>query len=157
MAGIDDDLMDGGTVSPKKDEQQVDPRKERMVDSFASQKHGQVIDVIFRITHYLIDAVMITLSIYMMNMKEAYPLVFCVGLIIWMAYRILYFQRNKTIDIIIGFFLFVVASFFCISAIIAHENGWGKPEVVGRMLIPTIYLGFFCVWGAIRRKRNGEE
>lgn len=148
MAGIDDDLMDGGSVSPKKDEQQVISSKKHLDPS----KSGKGIEMVFRIVHYIIDAAMIVLSIYMMDMEDAYPLVFCVALIIWTAYRILYFKRSKTIDIIIGLFLLVAATFFYLWAIVEDYH-----EYTGRILIPTVYLAFFCVWGAIRRKRNGEE
>lgn len=152
MAGIDDDLMDGGTVFPSKDEQQVIPRKEQPVNPITPQERGQGMDLVLKIVHYIIDAAMIVLSIFMMEREDAYPLVFCVGLIVWMAYRILYFKRNNTVDIIIGLFLFAAATFFYVYAIVEDYS-----EITGRILIPTVYLSFFCVWGAIRRKRNGEE
>ena len=123
MAGIDDDLMDGGSVSQKKDEQQFISRNEQTVAPLVSPPNDKGIDIVLRIVHYIIDAAVIVLSIYMMDMVKSYPLVFCVALIIWMAYRTLYFTRSKTIDIIIGLFLFAAATFFYIVAIVEdyHE------------------------------------
>ena len=116
MAGIDDDLMDGGSAFPHKDEQQVITPKEQVVAPLCHPKREKGITVVFQIVHYIMDVAMIVLSIYMMEMEAAYPLVFCVGLIIWMAYRVLFFTRSNTIDIIMGLFLFAAATFFYIYA-----------------------------------------
>lgn len=152
MAGIDDDLMDGNVSQQPIGNQGYHTQKEVTVKHVPTLDKKNVIDVVFRIIHYLLDAGMLVLSMYMMDMGKVYPLVFCVGLIIWLAYRILYFKRSMAIDIVVGLFLFVAAVFFYILAITEDYH-----EIVGRILIPTIYLGFFCVWGAIRRKQNGNE
>lgn len=153
MAGIDDDLMDGGIASPTKDEQQFISRKSKTFNPKTPQERELDVELVLKIIHYIIDAAMFILSISMMEIDGAYPLVFCVGLIVWMAYRILYFKRSKTIDIIIGFFLFAAATFFYIYALVDNYHS----DATGKILIPTVYLAFFCVWGAIRRKQNGEE
>lgn len=150
MAGIDDDLMESGISTYPHGNTTAQSRNESTIKHTEPPRKGYRIDMEFRIIHYMIDAGMILLSIYMINMKEVYPLFFGVGLIIWLAYRILYFKRSEVVDMLIGIFLFVVATFFYTYAISNYRN-----ELVGRILIPTIYLSFFCVWGAIRRKRKG--
>ena len=168
MAGIDDDLMDGGNIFSSQNNHNSSPQKGQTYGCPAPPKRGRGIDLLFQIIHYLIDAAMILLSFYMVGMEvEAYKLVFCVGLIIWMAYRILYFSRSNTIDIIIGLFLFAATMYFCIRAIDYYNSNVWYDDVfgnvvypsncVGTMLIPTVYLGFFCVWGAIRQNRNANE
>ena len=96
---------------------------------------------------------MLFLSFLMMDSYDgAYPLIFCLGLIIWLGYRMLSFKRNRTVDIILGFFLFASAVVFYIFAILEDSS-----EFVGRILIPTVYLGYFCAWGAIRRKDKEND
>ena len=155
MAGIDDDLMDGGNIFPSQNNQNASPQKGQTYGCPAPPKRGRGIDLLFQIIHYLIDAAMVFLSVVMMDYEKAYPLVFCVGLIIWMAYRILYFKRSKTIDILIGLFLFVAAVVFYVFSLTGYSDY--RDVEVGWLLIATVYLGFFCVWGAIRQNRNANE
>ena len=84
--------------------------------------------------------------------SEAYPLVFCFGLIIWMGYRMLFFKRNQTVNYLLGFLLSVMTLTLYIWAICDDYNA-----PVGRILIPTVYLGYFCTWGAIRRKDKEKD
>ena len=150
MSGIDDDLMESGISTYPQGNTNAQPQNETTVNSIENPRKGLGFDMVFRIIHYLIDVGMILLSLYVVDMNEAYPLFFGVGLIIWLAYRILYFKRSEAIDVLIGIALFIAATYFYIYAMTNDRT-----EMVGRMLIPTIYLGYFCVWGAIRRKRKG--
>ncbi len=152
MSGIDDDLMESGIGTYPQGNNNAQTLNEPTVNRIETPRKKLGIDAAFRIIHYLIDVGMILLSLYVVDMKEAYPLFFGVGLIIWLAYRILYFKRSEAIDVLIGIALFIAPTYFYIYAMTNDRT-----EMVGRMLIPTIYLGYFCVWGAIRRKRKGYE
>ena len=143
MAGLDDDLMDEIITQVKKE---VEKR-------ITNEKSGHGVELVFNIINYCVDGAMLFLSFLMMDDYDgAYPLIFCLGLIIWLGYRMLSFKRNRTVDIILGFFLFVSAVVFYIFAILEDSS-----ELVGRILIPTVYLGYFCAWGAIRRKDKEND
>ncbi len=153
MTSIDDDLMEKGIIQSPQDNTNVHPHKKPTNGRVKTKKRGQGIEIVLKIIHYLIDATMLFFSLFMVEPESGtYPLVFCVGLIIWLGYRIIYFTRGKIIDIIIGLFLFVAFVLFFIFVIIAWEEGNGTI-----MLVPIVYLGFFCVWGFIRRKQNGKD
>ena len=118
-----------------------------------NEKCSHGVDLVFNVINYCVDGAMLFLSLLMMDSYDrAYPLIFCLGLIIWLGYRLLSFKRNKTVDVIIGLFLFVAAVTFYIWAIADDYE-----EVVGKILIPTVYLGYFCAWGAIRRKDKEND
>lgn len=153
MTSIDDDLMEKGIIQSPQDNTNVHSHKKPTNGRVNPKKSEHGIEIVLKIIHYLIDAAMLFFSLATMDTKiVAYPLVFCVGLIIWLGYRILYFTRSKTIDIIIGLFLFVAFIVFsCISA----SNPWEGNGTI--MFVPIVYLGFFCVWGFIRRKQNGKD
>lgn len=143
MAGLDDDLMDEIITQVKKE---VEKR-------ITNEKSGHGVELVFNVINYCVDGAMLFLSFLMMDDYDgAYPLIFCLGLIIWLGYRMLSFKRNRTVDIILGFFLFASAAFFYIFAILEDSS-----EFVGRILIPTVYLGYFCAWGAIRRKDKEND
>jgi len=143
MAGLDDDLMDEIITQVKKE---VEKR-------ITNEKSGHGVELVFNVINYCVDGAMLFLSFLMMDDYDgAYPLIFCLGLIIWLGYRMLSFKRNRTVDIILGFFLFVSAVVFYIFAILEDSS-----ELVGRILIPTVYLGYFCAWGAIRRKDKEND
>lgn len=143
MAGLDDDLMDEIITQVKKE---VEKR-------ITNEKNSHGVDLVFNVINYCVDGAMLFLSLLMMDSYDrAYPLIFCLGLIIWLGYRLLSFKRNKTVDVIIGLFLFVAAVTFYIWAIADDYE-----EVVGIILIPTVYLGYFCAWGAIRRKDKEND
>lgn len=143
MAGLDDDLMDEIITQVKKE---VEKR-------ITNEKSGHGVELVFNIINYCVDGAMLFLSFLMMDSYDgAYPLIFCLGLIIWLGYRMLSFKRNRTVDIILGFFLFASAVVFYIFAILEDSS-----EFVGRILIPTVYLGYFCAWGAIRRKDKEND
>ena len=143
MAGLDDDLMDEIITQVKKE---VEKR-------ITNEKSGHGVELVFNVINYCVDGAMLFLSFLMMDSYDgAYPLIFCLGLIIWLGYRLLSFKRNKTVDVIIGLFLFVAAVTFYIWAIADDYE-----EVVGKILIPTVYLGYFCAWGAIRRKDKEND
>lgn len=153
MNGIDNDLLEEINIPNKQEESKVETHQNQMVVKKKQKKRSQSIETIFRIINYCVDGTMIFLSFVMMNnYDEAYPLIFCLGLIIWMGYRMLSFKRNETINIIMGLFLLVLAVTFYIWAIADDYE-----EVVGRIMIPTVYLGYFCAWGAIRRKGKGND
>ena len=143
MAGLDDDLMDEIIIQVKKE---VEKR-------ITNEKSSHGVDLVFNVINYCVDGAMLFLSFLMMDDYDgAYPLIFCLGLIIWLGYRMLSFKRNRTVDIILGFFLFASAVVFYIFAILEDSS-----ELVGRILIPTVYLGYFCAWGAIRRKDKEND
>ena len=143
MAGLDDDLMDEIITQVKKE---VEKR-------ITNEKSGHGVELVFNVINYCVDGAMLFLSFLMMDDYDgAYPLIFCLGLIIWLGYRMLSFKRNRTVDIILGFFLFVSAVVFYIFAILEDSS-----ELVGRILIPIVYLGYFCAWGAIRRKDKEND
>lgn len=143
MAGLDDDLMDEIITQVKKE---VEKR-------ITNEKSGHGVELVFNVINYCVDGAMLFLSFLMMDDYDgAYPLIFCLGLIIWLGYRMLSFKRNRTVDIILGFFLFASAVVFYIFAILEDSS-----ELVGRILIPTVYLGYFCAWGAIRRKDKEND
>lgn len=160
MAGIDDDLMDGLKNSFAQEKPHVTNNIEHASELPSPKRRGRGIRVVFQVIHSLLDAGMIVMSIYMMGLdvkEEPFRLVFCVGLIIWLAYRILFFPRSKSIDIITGIFLFVAVVFFYIVALSSYDIVGvicSYRKSVGRILIPNVYLGFFCVWGATRQNVN---
>lgn len=143
MAGLDDDLMDEIITQVKKE---VEKR-------ITNEKSGHGVELVFNVINYCVDGAMLFLSFLMVDDYDgAYPLIFCLGLIIWLGYRMLSFKRNRSVDIILGFFLFASAVVFYIFAILEDSS-----EFVGRILIPTVYLGYFCAWGAIRRKDKEND
>lgn len=151
MASIDDDLMENGLESSYCST----AYEEQPAKRIEKPKHKQWIEMVLKIIHYLIDVGMVMLSGFMMEMGKVFPLVFSVGLIIWLSYRIFYFKRSDIIDAIIGIFLFVATALFYIILVVNNETGYHEEECFGVILIPTVYLVFFCVWGAIRRKHKG--
>ena len=153
MAGIDDDLMDDINIPNKQEEIKIETPNNKVTVRKIPEKHGNGVEIVYKVINYCIDGAMLLLSFVMMsNYDEAYPLIFCFGLIIWMGYRMLSFKRNETINDILGFFLFVMAVIFYIWAIADDYH-----EIVGKILIPTVYLGYFCAWGALRRKDKGND
>lgn len=152
MNGIDNDLIEEINIHTRQEKSKVETHQNQVVVGGKNKKRSQSIEIIFRIINYCIDGAMLLLSCNMMYYDEAYPLIFCLGLIIWLGYRMLFFKRNKTVDVVIGLFLFVAATVFYIWAILEDSK-----EIVGRIMIPTVYLGYFCAWGALRRKDKGNE
>ena len=153
MAGIDDELRNNSEFVPsngsrktkKEETQPVVVRRKKHTEKSAT-------DIVIRVVHYCIDGIMLFTSLGMMDYEGAYPLIFSFGLILWMAYRMLFFKRTKAIDLIVGAFLFVATVAFYAWAL-AED----RPEMAGRLMIPTVYLGFLCAWGAIRQKNKSHE
>ena len=152
MIGIDDDLMDDINITTKQEKKTEETPKCQVVVKRIQKKEVNGIEIVFKVINYCMDGVMLLSSIGMMSYDGAYPLIFCLGLIIWLGYRLLSFKRNKTIDVILGLFLFVAAVVFYIWAISDNYR-----EIAGRIMIPTVYLGYFCAWGAIRKKDKGTD
>ena len=152
MAGIDDDLMDDINITSKQEKTTEETPECQVVVKKKPKKEVNGIEIVFKVINYCMDGVMLYSSIGMMSYYGAYPLIFCLGLIIWLGYRMLFFKRNKTVDVILGLFLFVAAVGFYIWAISDDYH-----EIAGRLMIPTVYLGYFCAWGAIRRKDKGND
>ena len=149
MNGIDNDLLEEINIHTRQEASKVETHQNQVV----VEKNGShSIEIIFRIINYCIDGAMLLMSCGMMNYDGAYPLIFCLGLIIWLGYRMLFFKRNKTVDVVLGLFLFVAATIFYIWALSEDHN-----EIVGRIMIPTVYLGYFCACGAIRMKVKGND
>ncbi|MBR1785416.1 MAG: hypothetical protein IJ760_08300 [Bacteroidales bacterium] len=151
MAEIDDDLME---VSESRSSQlgakftQLNPTTSRAPTP--QQMDG--INTAFRIVHYVIDAGMLAMSFWTRNQEGIAPWIFCIALILWLSYRLLYFQRGKIVDNLMGFFLFAATIIFFIFFI--HEK---DDDYIGNLLLGVVYLGFFCAWGAIRQKRKENE
>lgn len=153
MIGIDDDLMDDGIIQSQQEELKTEVCNNQTNVHKIPEKNRNGLEKIFNIIHYCIDGAMVFMSFGMMaDNSEAYPLVFCFGLIIWMGYRMLFFKRNQTVNYLLGFLLSVMTLTLYIWAIYETYNA-----PVGRILIPTVYLGSFCAWGAIRRKDKEKD
>ena len=153
MNGIDNDLLAEINIPTRQVESKIETHQHQVVVKKKSRKRSQSIEIIFRIIHYCIDGAIVFMSFGMMAYNsEAYPLVFCFGLIIWMGYRMLFFKRNQTVNYLLGFLLSVMTLTLYIWAIYETYNA-----PVGRILIPTVYLGYFCTWGAIRRKDKEKD
>lgn len=151
MIGIDDDLMDDGIIQSQQEELKTEVCNNQTNVHKIPEKNRNGLEKIFNIIHYCIDGAMVFMSFGMMAYNsEAYPLVFCFGLIIWMGYRMLSFKRNQIVNCILGFFLFAMALTFYIWALSDNYN-----DTAGKIMIPTVYLGYFCAWGAIWRKEKG--
>ena len=151
MIGIDDDLMDDGIIQSQQEELKTEVCNNQTNVHKIPEKNRNGLEKIFNIIYYCVDGAMLLLSFIMMDYHyDAYPLFFCFGLVIWMGYRMLFFRRNQVVNYILGFFLFVIALTFYIWAFCDDYN-----DSVGKIMIPTVYLGYFCAWGAIMRKEKG--
>jgi multidrug transporter EmrE-like cation transporter len=147
MNELDDDLMDDRIIQTRQEDLKAEICNNQTKVHRSPKKNRNGLEKIFKIIYYCVDGAMLLFSISMMNYNEAYPLVFSFGLVIWMGYRMLFFKRNKTVDVILGLFLVVAAVGFYIWA---FSDSYSEPA--GRIMIPTVYLGYFCAWEAIRRK-----
>lgn len=153
MASIDDDLRDDRIIQVEREESKSETCENHPVVTNIKKDRELNINIIFKVINYCVDGAMLFLSFWMVDMyEEAYPLVFSFGLILWMGYRLLSFKRNKIIDIIMGVFLFAMTTTFYILALVNDYD-----EIAGIMMIPTVYLGYFCAWGAIWLKIGRDD
>ena len=150
MNELDDDLMDDKIIQTQQKDSKAEVFNNQTVVHRIPEKNGNGLEKIFNIIYYCVDGAMLLLSFVMMEYhNEVYPLVFCFGLVIWMGYRMISFKRNQIVNCILGLFLFAMALTFYIWALSDNYN-----DTAGKIMIPTVYLGYFCAWGAIWRKEK---
>ena len=153
MNELDDDLMDDRIIQTRQEYLKAEVCNNQTKVHRSPKKNGNGLEKIFNIIYYCVDGAMLLFSFSMMGYNnEAFPLVFSFGLVIWMGYRMLFFKRNQIVNCILGFFLLIMAVAFYILAICDEYN-----ETAGQFMIPTVYLGYFCAWGAIWRKEKRNK